>query len=201
MPRWPATKTRLPARSNGGEATPTVATRPPAATEPAVGLVLAGDLLEVGRDHLLDQIGEGRARAPAQTLARLARVAQQVVDLERAEVARVDLDQDLAGAAVEPLLLDALAPPDDLAAGLGEGELDELAHGVGFAGRQHPVVGGLVLEDAPHALDIVAGMAPVAPGVEIAEPQAVLQPELDRGHRAADLAGDEGLAAAGGSRG
>ena len=55
---------------------------------------------------------------------------------------------------------------------------------------------GLVLQDPPHALDIVAGMAPVAPGVEVAEPQPVLQAELDRRHRAGDLAGDEGLAAA-----
>ena len=43
----------------------------------------------------------------------------------------------------------------------------------------------VVLQDAPHALDIVAGMAPVAQGVEIAEPQPVLQAELDRGDRAA----------------
>ena len=73
----------------------------------------------------------------------------------------------------------------------------ELADGMGFAGSEHEVVGDLVLENAPHALDIVAGMAPVAPGVEIADPQALLQAELDRGHGTADLAGDEGLAAEG----
>jgi hypothetical protein len=39
-------------------------------------------------------------------------------------------------------------------------------------------------------------MAPVAPGIEIAEPQPVLQAKLDRRHRAGDLAANEGLAAA-----
>ena len=112
----------------------------------------------------------------------LGRVAQQVVDLERAEVARVDLDQQLAGAAVDALLVQALALPDELAADLGEGALEELAHAVGLAGRQHEIVGAVVLQDAPHALDIVAGMAPVAQGVEVAHPQPVLQAELDRGH-------------------
>ena len=80
-------------------------------------------------------------------------------------------------------------------ADLAEGQLDELAHRVGLAGRQHVVVGLVLLQDQPHALDIVAGMAPVALGVEIAEIEHVLAAALDRGDRAGDLAGDEGLAA------
>src|SRR4051794_28141436 len=118
-----------------------------------------------------------------------------MVNLERAEVARVDLDQESAGAAVETLLVCTHALPDDLAPDLGKGELDELAHAVGLAGRQHVVIRLLLLEDAPHPLDVVTGVAPVAPRVEIADPEPVLQPELDRGHRAGNLAGDEGLTA------
>ncbi len=83
----------------------------------------------------------------------------------------------------------------------GEGQLDELAHGVGLAGRQHVVVGLVLLQHQPHALDVVARVAPVALGVEIAEIEALLQAELDRRDRARDLARDEGLAARSGSRG
>ena len=54
----------------------------------------------------------------------------------------------------------------------GEGQLDELAHGVGLAGGEHVVVGLVLLQDPPHALDIVARVAPVALGVEIAEDRA-----------------------------
>ena len=64
-----------------------------------------------------------------------------------------------------------------------------------LAGGQHVVVRLVLLQDAPHALDVVAGMAPVALGVEVAEVELVLQAELDRGDRAGDLARDEGLAA------
>ncbi len=66
---------------------------------------------------------------------------------------------------------------------------------MGLAGRQHVVVGLVLLQHPPHALDIVAGMAPVAQGVEIAEEQLALQAMGDRRDGAGDLAGDEGLAA------
>ena len=81
------------------------------------------------------------------------------------------------------------------AADVGKGPLDEFAHRVRLAGRQHVIVGLVLLQDQPHAFDIVARMAPVALGVEIAEIKLVLQPELDRGDRARDLARDEGFAA------
>ncbi len=64
-----------------------------------------------------------------------------------------------------------------------------------LAGRQHVVVRLVLLQHHPHALDIVAGMAPVALGIEIADEQLVLLAGLDRRHRAGDLARDEGLAA------
>src|SRR5262245_53142508 len=44
-------------------------------------------------------------------------------------------------------------------------------------------------------LDKVAGVSPVARGIEIAEEQLLLQPALDRRDRSRDLAGDEGFAA------
>ena len=54
---------------------------------------------------------------------------------------------------------------------VAEGELDELAHGVRLAGGDDVVVGLVLLEHQPHGLDVVAGEAPVALGVEVAEAQ------------------------------
>ena len=109
--------------------------------------------------------------------------------------APIDRHQNPSGAPAAALLVVALAAPFDGLADVAEGELDEFAHGVRLAGRQHVVVGLVLLQDPPHALDIVAGVAPVALGVEIAEIERLLVAELDRRHRARDLAGDEGLAA------
>src|SRR5277367_898475 len=80
---------------------------------------------------------------------------------------------------------------------MGEGGLAELADGVGLIGGEDEVVGFVVLEDAPHALDVLLGVAPVALGVEVAEEEVLLEAALDAGDGASDLAGDEGLAAAG----
>ena len=73
--------------------------------------------------------------------------------------------------------------------------LDELAHRARLARRQHVVVGRLLLQDAPHALDVVARMAPIALGVEVAEVEAVLEADLHARHSTRDLACHERLAA------
>ena len=52
----------------------------------------------------------------------------------------------------------------------------------------------VLLQHEPHGFDVVAGEAPVALGVEIAEIQAFLQSLLDSRGRAGDLSGDESLA-------
>ena len=85
------------------------------------------------------------ARAPWEQALRqdLAGVALEVVDLERAEVAPVDGDQGLPARPVDADLVDAAALPDHGSPDLGEGALDEAAHAVRLAGRQHPVGHGL----------------------------------------------------------
>ena len=57
--------------------------------------------------------------------------------------------------------------------------------------------GLVLLQHQPHGLDVVAGEAPVALGVEVAEAQLGVEAELDAGHAVGDLAGDELEAAAG----
>src|SRR5260370_382022 len=85
--------------------------------------------------------------------------------------------------------------PFDGAIDMAEGQLDEFPHRMGLAGGEHVVVRLVLLQDAPHAPGIGAGMSPVALGVEVAEIEPLLMAALDGGHGARDLARDEGFAA------
>ena len=62
-------------------------------------------------------------------------------------------------------------------------------------GRKHEVVRLFVLDDLPHAFDVVPGVTPVAFGIQIAEIQNRLQSGIDARNGAGDLACDERLAA------
>ena len=77
-----------------------------------------------------------------------------------------------------------------------EGELGKLADAVLNARGDDEVLGLAGLEDEPHTLDVVLGVAPVAEGVEVAEVEFVLQALGDAGGGEGDLTGDEGLATA-----
>ena len=57
---------------------------------------------------------------------------------------------------------------------LVESPFAELTHGVCFASGYDVVVGLVGLQHAPHALDVLRGVAPVADGVEVAEGVVVL---------------------------
>ena len=76
-------------------------------------------------------------------------------------------------------------------AGDPDATVEQLADGVRLARRDHVVVGLVLLEHEPHRRHVVAGVAPVARGVEVAERDLVLQAELDARDRVGDLAGDE----------
>src|SRR3984957_5770353 len=77
FPPCPATKTVLPFNSNG---------------IPAIGGLPPGNI-EIACHHLLDELGKGGFRLPAKLLARLAGVANQLVDLRGAEINRIDANQ------------------------------------------------------------------------------------------------------------
>ena len=51
---------------------------------------------------------------------------------------------------VDALFVDTPATPLYPVADLGEGELDELAHRVSLAGRQHIIIRLFLLQDQPH---------------------------------------------------
>src|ERR1700722_17773139 len=108
IPPCPATKTVLPFSSNGVL---------------AIGGLPPGDI-EIARHHLLDQLGKRRFRLPTEHLARLAGVADQLIDLGGTEINRIDANERLAGFAVDAGLLDTLAAPFNVAAGFRERDLD-----------------------------------------------------------------------------
>ena len=64
---------------------------------------------------------------------------------------------------------------------------------MGLARRDDVVVRLVLLKHQPHGLDVVAGEAPVALGVEVSHDELLLQPFLDPGGTERDLAGDERL--------
>ena len=92
-------------------------------------------------------------------------------------------------------LVDARARPGQVELQQLRAALHELAHAVLLAGRDHEVLRLLLLQHQPLHLDVVARMAPVALGVQVAEEELGLQAHLDARQAARDLAGDERLAA------
>jgi hypothetical protein len=130
--------------------------------------------LQVGLHHECHQLAERGLWRPPQLRLRLAGVADQQVDLGRAQEGRVDHDEVLPGEARRL-----------------EGGLHELAHAVRLAGREHVVAGFVALQHGVHAGHVLPGVAPVALGVQVAKPQLALLAVLDARHRQADLAGHE----------
>ena len=119
--------------------------------------------LEVGLVHAGDEFFEADLRRPAELLASLGGVAQQQVHFRRTVEARVVVDEGF------PVVV----------AGDPERDFEELANGVGLAGRDHVVIGLVLLQHQPHRLDVVARVTPVTRGVEVAETDRVLDPQLD----------------------
>jgi len=114
----------------------------------------------------------------------LGRVAEEGVYLGRTEIAGVDADNDIpwanapraaplgAGAVgidrlddpglLYPLPFSAQADPQHLGCGL-----DEAAHRVLLPGSDDEILPLIELQHQPLRLDVVAGVAPVAQGVEV----------------------------------
>ena len=72
-----------------------------------------------------------------------------------------------------------------------EGDLAGAADGVRLAGRDHVVVRLVLLQHQPHRAHVVAGEAPVALRVEVAEAKLGGRAELDARHAVGDLARHE----------
>jgi hypothetical protein len=88
---------------------------------------------------------------------------------------------------VDALFVDTPATPLDSVADLGEGKLDELAHRISLAGRQHIIFRLFLLQDQPNPPPEVARMTSVSLRVEIAELQCSLTPGSDCRNGASDF--------------
>src|SRR5262249_53438300 len=138
---------------------------------------------------------ETRAMPPAEFGTSLGGVAEENIDLGRSEVTLVDFDEYAPAHLVDPLLGGSPSPPSSPISRPFTAAPPEFAPRTGFSGRQNEVVGLILLQDHPHALSIIACVAPVTLGVEVAKIEPVLQAEIDCCDRPADFARDEGLAA------
>ena len=103
---------------------------------------------------------------------------------------------DFAGGLVLANLVDTLTLPDNGHANLSKGQLNKLADRAGLVGGNDIVIWGVLLQHEPHHLDIVAGVAPVALRVQVAQHNVLLQAQADLGHGARDLASDKRLTTA-----
>jgi hypothetical protein len=158
----------------------------------------APDHFKVLLDHLLNQVVERGAELPSNLLLGLGGVTEEKVDLGRSEVTGIDLHKLAALICrINSDLINgsSLASPLDGDADNLEGLLDELTNGMGLSGGKDVIIGLVLLKHAPHTLDVVAGMAPIALGVDVAKVEAFVDALVDAGDGGGDLTGDEGLAA------
>src|SRR5258707_14069484 len=98
---------------------------------------------DVRVDHQRHKLWKARRRTPAQHALRLRRIATQMVNLRRPEVARIDFDKLLP---VEP------CPR--------ERKLEELAHRVRLPSRDDKVISLGLLQHQEHGFDIIRRVAP-----------------------------------------
>src|SRR6202035_2289403 len=105
----------------------------------------APDRIEIGINHLAHERVERDLVAPAELRARFGRIAAQYVDLGRPEIAGIDLDQRAPGAALQTFFVAARAVPFDAPTHMRERLFDEFTHRMGFARRQHIIVGRVLL--------------------------------------------------------
>src|SRR5579863_1406255 len=182
-PRCPATHTRLLRSSNRFEFD-------------VIDFALL-QFPEIRSDHFLHQLVESRFVAPAQLLARFFGIADQQVDFRVPVIGGIYGDEHVARSNAVAFFLGLAPLPDDPTPNMTKCALDEFANRMRFSGRENVVVRFGLLQDAPHALDIVPRMAPVSLGAQVSEIETLLKAEFDRGDGACDFAGDEGLAADG----
>ncbi len=133
---------------------------------------------EIRMHHFRHQLLKTNAGTPTQLAPRLAGIAEQGFDLGGTEVARINGDHALAGA-IMGFFLDTLPAPGQRDAQFSRCRADEIAHTVLHAGGDDEVLGLVLLQHQPLHLDVIAGVAPIAFGVEVTEVEAILQAELD----------------------
>jgi SAM-dependent methyltransferase len=129
--------------------------------------------LHLGVDHHVHELLEGDRGLPAERLARMRRVSARLRDVDGPQEALVDAHVLVV---VEPHAR--------------ERPVAELPHGVALARRDDVVAGLVRLHHQVHGAHVVAGEAPVAARVQVAEHDVVVQAGGDARRGAGDLARD-----------
>src|SRR5712671_6076236 len=104
MPRWPATNTRLPLKSNALAARLSTLL---CSMEDTGGL--ARNSFNIGGDHLGHQGFKRDGVVPAQFSVRLGRVANQKINLGGSEIAWINLHQDTPVGGINAFFVNAFA--------------------------------------------------------------------------------------------
>mmetsp|Transcript_42810 Transcript_42810/g.130196 ORF Transcript_42810/g.130196 Transcript_42810/m.130196 type:complete len:369 (+) Transcript_42810:193-1299(+) len=146
--------------------------------------------LQVFLHHLSYQILKLSRCLPSELLLRLSWVAKEKLHLCWSEILRIDTNQDtvLILSIYTNLIHSSCLPlPLDRGANNRESLLHELTNRVSLASRQHVIISLILLKHHPHALNIVAGMAPIALGINIAKVQAFVNLLLNPRHSCSDL--------------
>src|SRR3990167_144798 len=143
---------------------------------------------EVGFHHFSHERVERVFWLPTKCLCRLRRVADKYVDFRRSEIFRVDFDDGLRRLLVNTPLRSARALPRNLHTERFTRLFGEFAHAVRLSRRKNEIVRPVVLQYAPHALDVIGGVTPVAFRVEVTEIQCFGFSEFDAGETTRNLA-------------
>ena len=161
---------------------------------------LGGDLGHVAVDHDVHKLLErGLRRVPPKFGLRLCRVTPEVDHVRGAVEVLAHGDERLPDQVVgagdaDSGLVDPLAMELQLHPGAPERMVGELPHAVLHSRGDDEVLGPVVLEDKPHALDVVLGVAPVTERAQVAEVETVLKTLCDPCGGEGDLSCDERLA-------
>ena len=132
----------------------------------------------VGVDHHLNEFLKRGAGHPPKFLLRESGVADEQVNFSGAEELGIGADANntvlVGGDGV-----DAFTRPCQVHADVGKSEGNHVANAVGSPGCDDVIAWLVLLEHAPLHLNIVAGKAPVALGINVADPQALVKTVSD----------------------
>ena len=128
-----------------------------------LGCALRSHFGHVAIDHEVDEFLEARfVGIPAQFGLGLGGVAPQIDDIRRAIEVGTDFNEHFSRGLVNAFLVDVLALELQFDAHTLESIVTELAYTVLYARSDDEIFRFVVLQDEPHALHVVLGIAPVA---------------------------------------
>src|SRR6266480_3406032 len=124
----------------------------------------------VGIHHNGDQVAKPDSRLPAEFCARFAWVRYEYVHFQRTEVSFGHLHVTLP-----------------IQTRISKCFLDEFTNRVGFAGADHEIIRGILLQDLPHRFHILGRVAPVAGRIKISQVERIFTAGENGGPSARNL--------------